>query len=804
MPDITEAPSRISHVLNTIESFDPNIPQEEELLSLITDEEELHELALLASKGTFKVKYFVIRHLGKFDCESAILDLIEFIYEENEILHNEAERVLLAMESDRKYQLFLPLLASKHRMAQLFAIRAMGKGERVNSVLPLMAILEGGDEEAKYYAIDALRMIGDPRADRAVIARLSDEAPKVRYAAAFYCGSRKTVSACRSLAALLSDHSGRIRFITAWALGQIPGNECNHQLASLYSSEKDRNVRNEIMRVLTKKSSLDLLTGADKTCIGEPGETGCVSDWYFTYVLGEKKEEKTDICLLVEGSYPFVAGGVSSWVQDLLKYFHELTFSIIRISTSASEIREFKYDLPPNVRYFGEIDLYDLPRLTPHRKDDHDKRRKLFEQIEKFLQTLKKVDKGDFIALCNELGAPGELNVSLSDLLFSREAWEFIKSVYRSHLGDLPFLEYNWSYRAIMLPLYNLLKARLPESRIYYSALTGYAGLAAALARIHFGSPFLLTEHGIYHRERMFEINRSGWIYQKEEEGYRVKDMIVGLKRIWFDMYFSLSSIAYRFADRITTLHRDNSLMQIEAGAEPEKIAIIPNGIDAEAFRPIAEVKKPHSIFTVALIGRVVSIKDIKTFIRAARLVYDHTGPTVTFKILGPYDEEPDYADECFALVNLLGLEMAMEFTGNVNLKEYLKRVDIVVLTSISEGQPLSLMEAMASGIPSVATNVGSCRELLTGRSDEDRRLGRCGTITDVHSPYETAQAITEIMENPRLYAGMARAGVERIKKYYDRKDIYEEYRKEFNRLFEMTGKPADGAGQSSAAPAKP
>lgn len=799
MLDSSATQSKIHHIISTIESFDPNIPQEEELLALITDEYELHELAVEASKGTFKVKYFVIRHLGKFDYQSTILDLIDFIYEENQILQNEAERALDSIEGEKKYEFFLPLLISRNKTARLFAIHAMGKGERINAVLPLIAILEGSDEEAKYCAIDALRLIGDPRAEKAVKKCLCDRASNVRYAAAFYCGSRKVRNTGSSLINLLSDPDEKIRLITVWALGQIPGNECISQLASLYTHEKDKNVRNEIMRVLTKKNGLASLISKEQenTCTAPDAPQNCISNWYFTYVLKAKKEEKTDICLFVEGSYPFVAGGVSSWVQDMLKYFHELTFSIIRISTTASEIREFKYDIPPNVRYFGEIDIYDVPRLTPHRKGDRRKREEIFNNLGRFIPKLKTVNKADFIDLCSKLGVPGNLKLSLSDFLFSHEAWELIKNLYVDYHSDLPFLDYNWSYRAIMLPLYNVLKAKLPESRIYYSALTGYAGLTAVLAKIQYNQPFLLTEHGIYHRERMFEINRSSWIYQREEEGYRAKDMIMGLKRIWFDMYFSLSVIAYQFADRITTLHRDNSLMQIEAGALPEKISIIPNGIEYEAFLPILSEKKPHSTITIALVGRVVSIKDIKTFIRAARLVYDRTGPVVTFKILGPYNEEPEYADECFALTHLLGLEIALEFTGNVDLKEYLKRIDIVVLTSISEGQPLSLMEAMASGIPTVATNVGSCRELLFGKSDEDIRLGRCGTITDVHSPYETAQAIIEIIENPSLYASMAHTGAERIKKYYGRKDIYEEYRKEFNRLFALGEQSSPAAVQA-------
>jgi len=114
--------------------------------------------------------------------------------------------------------------------------------------------VEGSDEEAKYCAIDALRLIGDPRAEKAIKKCLSDRASNVRYAAAFYCGSRKVRNTASSLINLLSDPNEKIRLISVWALGQIPENECISQLASLYTHEKDKNVRNEIMRVLTKKN----------------------------------------------------------------------------------------------------------------------------------------------------------------------------------------------------------------------------------------------------------------------------------------------------------------------------------------------------------------------------------------------------------------------------------------------------------------------------------------------------------------------------------------------------------------------
>src|SRR3546814_1171771 len=74
----------------------------------------------------------------------------------------------------------------------------------------------------------------------------------------------------------------------------------------------------------------------------------------------------------------------------------------------------------------------------------------------------------------------------------------------------------------------------------------------------------------------------------------------------------------------------------------------------------------------VALIGRVVPIKDIKTFIRAAALVLADM-PEVRFAILGPLDEDPDYAADCEALVAELGIGNAVQFAGRVDVAQWLR-----------------------------------------------------------------------------------------------------------------------------------
>ena len=118
---------------------------------------------------------------------------------------------------------------------------------------------------------------------------------------------------------------------------------------------------------------------------------------------------------------------------------------------------------------------------------------------------------------------------------------------------------------------------------------------------------------------------------------------------------------------------------------------------------------------TVLMIGRIVPIKDTRTFIMAVSLLKELV-PDVVAILIGPEEEDPSYAAGCRALVAQLGLESTVQLLGRVpDVMEYLGQADVIALTSISEAQPIALLEAAATGLPAVTTDVGSCREIIEG-----------------------------------------------------------------------------------------
>ena len=133
------------------------------------------------------------------------------------------------------------------------------------------------------------------------------------------------------------------------------------------------------------------------------------------------------------------------------------------------------------------------------------------------------------------------------------------------------------------------------------------------------------------------------------------------------------------------------------------------------------------------------------------------------FWIMGPTDEDPEYYEECLAYRDFLKLDN-VTFTGYVNLREYLGKMDLLILTSISEGQPLAILEGMACSLPFVTTNVGDCETFIKGDCD---RFGPAGTIAPVMDYAAIGDGIIELCRNPRLRRQLGENGYQRIRHSY-------------------------------------
>ena len=137
-----------------------------------------------------------------------------------------------------------------------------------------------------------------------------------------------------------------------------------------------------------------------------------------------------------------------------------------------------------------------------------------------------------------------------------------------------------------------------------------------------------------------------------------------------------------------------------------------------------------------------------------------------------------------------LDLAHHVRFTGSVNVLEYFPQIHVNVLTSVSESQPMAILEAGAASVPTVSTDVGGCREILEGRRDEEPKLGEGGLLTDIVSPEQTADAITALLRDGERRERMGRTMAERVRRYYDLAMVDSVYSAIYRRYGEMASQP--------------
>lgn len=466
------------------------------------------------------------------------------------------------------------------------------------------------------------------------------------------------------------------------------------------------------------------------------------------------------VCIVAEGCYPYVVGGVSGWIDSMIRSFPDIDFIVLSIISDRTISGKFQYQLPENVSAVYEAYLNDYD--WDERKGRNRGKRLNKEQYEA-LRSIVLNHKTNWDVLFDMFQRE---RFSIDDLLMGADFLNIIQECYERRYPQIVFSDFLWTMRSIYLPMFLILKTNLPKADIYHCVATGYAGILGSMAKYLYGSRLLLSEHGIYTREREEELLKANWV------GGVCKD-------IWIDQFRKMSQLAYARADKVTSLYSHARKLQIDLGCDPSKTVITPNGITVERFKNIPGKKEEdYGYINVGAVVRVTPIKDIKTMIRAFTFAKAKV-PNLRLWIMGPLDEDPEYASECFDLVDIMKIKDVV-FTGAVDVKEYLGRMDFMILTSISEGQPLTILEGYAARKPVIATDVGNCRELIYG--EEGDTCGTAGILTHIMNTEELAQAIVSLAKAPEKRIRMGECGYQRVCEHFRieqmrqmYRDIYEE-----------------------------
>ena len=207
--------------------------------------------------------------------------------------------------------------------------------------------------------------------------------------------------------------------------------------------------------------------------------------------------------------------------------------------------------------------------------------------------------------------------------------------------------------------------------------------------------------------------------------------------------------LAARLCHRVVAVSRAAAAsLGVAAWSRPDKITVILNGAEspdcAPSPRDPANLARP---FTLLSVGRLHRAKDFPTLLRAIALATS-TLPSLRLWILGDGPERPRLE----ALIAELRIESHVRLLGaRRDVGRWLEQADLFVLSSVSEGLPLALLEALAAGLPAVVTEVGGMPEVV--------QCCGSGVIVPPSQPEALARAILELARSPdRLRSLAARA----------------------------------------------
>ncbi len=454
-----------------------------------------------------------------------------------------------------------------------------------------------------------------------------------------------------------------------------------------------------------------------------------------------------DVALIGEGTYPHQFGGVSVWCDQLVRGMPDYDFSLVAlVATGAEPVR---WSLPDNVTSVQAMPLWGPPPAGPPtgRRGRRRSRSVPCPALPDLIDVL--------------LAPPAEGQDRFADVL--REVFEFaqVENLSASLSSDwaVRLLSEAWrdwridsteaaatlhdAVTAMQLLEHSLRPLSYPPVRadVAHAVTNGLGALPALAAKWRYGTPMVVTEHGIYMREQYLHSRRSPFRWPVRALHLRF------LRR--------LCSLGYKQAEMITPGNVYNKRWEEQLGADLSRVRTVYNGVDPADF-PASESEP--AVPTISWAGRVDPVKDLETLLLAFALVHKQM-PEAKLRMFGsPPQGQEAYLERCKALAADLGLSGAATFEGRVEkIRDAYDSGQVVVLCSISEGFPYTLIEAMTCGRPCVATDVGGVSEAVADT----------GMIVPPRNPEALAQSCLALLQDASLRRQLGAAARMRALEYF-------------------------------------
>ena len=314
----------------------------------------------------------------------------------------------------------------------------------------------------------------------------------------------------------------------------------------------------------------------------------------------------------------------------------------------------------------------------------------------------------------------------------------------------------HWLY-AFLVPL----TAPVPESDLVHATIAGFAALPGVIAKHRDGTPLLVTEHGVFVRERYIAVSAA--------------DFSPFAKRFLMELSSFVARLVYAHADVVAPVVRYNRRWELPYGADPESIRVIYNGVDPGLFVPKPKPPETAGGPVAVAAARIFPLKDIETMIRSAAVARELV-PEIRYLVYGSLDADVPYVERCRALVAELGLERTFELRGfHSKPAELYTEGDICVLSSISEAFPYTVLESMSCARPVVGTDVGGVGEALSG----------FGLVVPPRDPEALGRAVCSLLGDDEFRRELGRRCREQVLARYRTSDSVNAYWDVYRQLTE-------------------
>jgi glycosyltransferase involved in cell wall biosynthesis len=449
------------------------------------------------------------------------------------------------------------------------------------------------------------------------------------------------------------------------------------------------------------------------------------------------------IALTEEGTYPHHFGGVSVWCDQLIRGMPDYDFRLVALVATGSE--PVRWKLPGNVTSLVTVPLWGPPPPGSGPRARLGRGRGAVPVGDLIDVLLEPPDQQQdrFASVLREMFGCGQAG-TLSGALASESAVQVLSDAWRDRpesAHSVPTLHDAVTVMQMIEHALRPLSHPPVRADVVHAVTNGLGALPALTAKWQYGTPMLVTEHGIYMREQFLHSRSAPYRWP--------------VRRLFLRFLRRLCALGYHEAQMITPGNVYNKRWEEQLGADLSKVRTVYNGVDPADFPALAG---EPDVPTISWAGRVDPVKDLDTLLRAFALVREQI-PAARLRIFGsPPAGGEAYLEHLQLLADELGISASTSFEGRVDkIRDAYAAGQVVVLCSITEGFPYTLIEAMTCGRPCVGTDVGGVTEAI----------GDTGLAVPPRSPAGLAEACLTLLGDAGLRQKLGAAARLRALEYF-------------------------------------